>query len=149
MQNYELLKKLGKLNKPILLKRGMACSIDELLCAAEYILLQGNPNVILCERGIKTFETATRNTLDLSAVPIIKKLSHLPVIVDPSHATGRKDIVKEMSLAAIAAGADGLLIEVNDHASDALSDGNQAIDSKTLKEIIETSKKIREIIEWM
>lgn len=147
MQNYELLKKLGKLKKPILLKRGMACTIDELLCAAEYILLQGNPNVILCERGIKTFETQTRNTLDLSAVPILKKLTHLPIIVDPSHATGRADIVKEMSLAAIACGADGLLIEVNDNSKDALSDGNQAIDSKTLKEIINKANKIKEIIE--
>ena len=146
MQNYELLKALGKVNKPILLKRGMANTIKEWLFAAEYILANGNNNVILCERGIRTFETETRNTLDLSAVSIIKKISHLPIIVDPSHATGRSDLVYDMSLAAIASGADGLIIEVNDNPSTALSDGMQAISSTTLKDIIIKANKIKEII---
>lgn len=127
MQNFELLKQLGKINKPILLKRGLANTIEEWIMSAEYIMAGGNDKVILCERGIRTYETATRNTLDLSAVPIIKKLSHLPVIVDPSHATGKSWLVEQMSLAAVAAGADGLMIEVHNDPKHALSDGAQSL----------------------
>lgn len=127
MQNFALLRELGHINKPVLLKRGIAATIEEWLQAAEYILLGGNQNVILCERGIRTFETYTRNTLDLSAVPAVKELSHLPVVVDPSHATGRWNLVIPMALAAIAAGADGLLVEVHPDPSKALSDGPQAL----------------------
>ena len=127
MQNFLMLKELGKSKKPILLKRGFSNTIQELLMSAEYILSGGNPNVILCERGIRTIETATRNTLDLSAVPVIKEYSHLPVIVDPSHATGYAKYVKTMSLAAVASGADGLMIEVHDNPQTALCDGQQSI----------------------
>lgn len=127
MQNYPLLKEVGMLRKPILLKRGMMASIEEFLLAAEYILNQGNEQVILCERGIRTFETSTRNTLDLSAVPMLKHLSHLPVIVDPSHGTGHRWMVPAMSKAAIAAGADGLIIEVHYKPEEALCDGNQSL----------------------
>lgn len=127
MQNFELLKELGKLQKPILLKRGLSSTLEELLMSAEYILAGGNENVILCERGIRTFETATRNTLDLSAVPVLKKLTHLPIIVDPSHATGKSALVAPMSLAAVAAGADGLIIEVHDNPAKALCDGPQSL----------------------
>ena len=127
MQNFELLKELGKTNKPILLKRGLAATIEEWLMSAEYIMANGNPNVILCERGIRTYETATRNTLDLSAIPVIKKLSHLPIIVDPSHATGKSSLVQQMALAAVAAGADGLMIEVHNDPKHALSDGAQSL----------------------
>ena len=127
MQNFRLLKELGQSRKPVVLKRGMAARIDDLLLAAEYILAEGNPNVILCERGIQTFETATRNTLDLSAVPAIKARSHLPVLVDPSHGTGVREYVGPMSKAAIACGADGLLIEVHRDPSVALSDGKQSL----------------------
>ncbi len=127
MQNFSLLAELGKAKKPVLLKRGMMSTLEELLLSAEYVLSSGNPNVILCERGIRTFERATRNTLDLSAVPLLKKLSHLPVIVDPSHSTGIKDLVGPMSLAAVAAGADGLLIDVHHLPAEALCDGAQAL----------------------
>lgn len=127
MQNFELLKELGRIRKPILLKRGLSSTIEEWIMSAEYIMAGGNDQVILCERGIRTYETATRNTLDLSAVPIIKKLSHLPVIVDPSHATGKSWLVEQMSLAAVAAGADGLMIEVHNDPSHALSDGAQSL----------------------
>ncbi len=127
MQNFELLKQLGKIDKPILLKRGLANTIEEWIMSAEYIMAGGNDKVILCERGIRTYETATRNTLDLSAVPIVKKLSHLPVIVDPSHATGKSWLVEQMSLAAVAAGADGLMIEVHNDPKHALSDGAQSL----------------------
>ena len=127
MQNFELLKELGKLNKPILLKRGLANTIKELLMSAEYIMSSGNENVILCERGIRTYETATRNTLDLSAVPVLHELSHLPVVVDPSHATGVARYVKPMAMAAVASGADGLIIEVHNDPSHALSDGAQSL----------------------
>jgi 3-deoxy-7-phosphoheptulonate synthase len=126
-QNYDLLKELGKTRRPVLLKRGPSTSIEEWLLSAEYILAGGNGQVILCERGIRTFETATRNTLDLSAVPVVKKRSHLPIIVDPSHGTGRRDKVMPMARAAIAAGADGLLIEVHDNPEKALSDGAQSL----------------------
>ena len=127
MQNFLMLKELGKIRKPILLKRGFSNTIQELLMSAEYILSSGNPHVILCERGIRTIETATRNTLDLSAIPVIKECSHLPVVVDPSHATGYAKYVKPMSLAAVAAGADGLMIEVHNNPSVALCDGQQSI----------------------
>jgi 3-deoxy-7-phosphoheptulonate synthase len=127
MQNYTLLRELGQSRAPVLLKRGLSATIEEWLMAAEYVLAGGNPHVILCERGIRTFETATRNTLDLSAVPVVKELSHLPVVVDPSHATGRRDKVAAMARAAIAAGADGLLIEVHCDPERALSDGAQSL----------------------
>ena len=127
VQNFELLKELGKIDKPILLKRGLSSTIEEWLMSAEYIMAGGNNKVILCERGIRTYETATRNTLDLSAVPVIKKKSHLPVIVDPSHATGKSSLVEQMSLAAVAAGADGLMIEVHNDPKHALSDGAQSL----------------------
>ncbi len=127
MQNFELLKHLGQVNKPILLKRGLANTLQELLMSAEYIMASGNERVILCERGIRTFETYTRNTLDLSAVPVLKRLSHLPVIVDPSHATGDAGLVRPMALAATAAGADGLIIEVHNDPAHALCDGSQSL----------------------
>lgn len=127
MQNFELLKEVGKLKTPILLKRGMANTLDELLMSAEYIMAGGNENVILCERGIRTFEPSTRNTLDLSAIPMLKKKTHLPVIVDPSHACGIRWMVEPMALAAIAAGADGLMIEVHNDPEKALCDGPQSL----------------------
>ena len=127
MQNFELLKEVGKLDKPVLLKRGLANTIEETLMSAEYIMASGNEKVILCERGIRTFETYTRNTLDISAVPIFKKLSHLPVVVDPSHASGISWLIEPLSLAALAAGADGLIIEVHNDPPHALSDGAQSI----------------------
>jgi 3-deoxy-7-phosphoheptulonate synthase len=126
-QNFSLLRRLGRTNKPVLLKRGMSTKLEEFLMAAEYILAEGNPNVVLCERGIRTFETATRNTLDLTAVPLLKEWTHLPVIVDPSHGTGMWSLVTPMALAAVAAGADGLLIEVHPHPETALSDGPQQL----------------------
>ncbi|MBQ9415044.1 MAG: 3-deoxy-7-phosphoheptulonate synthase [Clostridia bacterium] len=127
MQNFELLKELGKVDKPILLKRGLSSTIEELLMSAEYIMASGNEKVILCERGIRTFETMTRNTLDISAIPLLKKLSHLPVVVDPSHAGGKAELVPALSLAALAAGADGLIIEVHNDPPHALSDGAQSL----------------------
>jgi len=146
MQNYELLKELGKINKPILLKRGLSSTIEELLMSAEYILLGGNENVILCERGIRTFENYTRNTLDLSAVPAIKKLSHLPVIVDPSHATGMWWMVEPMSMAALAAGADGLMIEVHNDPENALCDGNQSIKPEKFQQLMGKLKLIAQAV---
>lgn len=127
MQNFNLLKEVGKTDKPVLLKRGMSNTIKEFLLAAEYIMKEGNHQVILCERGIRTFETETRNSLDINAVPVLKELSHLPVIVDPSHATGKRSLVPPVSRAAIAAGADGLLIEMHPHPEEALCDGDQSI----------------------
>ena len=127
MQNFELLKAVGKANKPVMLKRGMAAKIDDLLMAAEYILAGGNEDVILCERGIRTFETATRNTLDLAAIPLLKEKTHLPVIVDPSHGTGKRSLVTPMALAAAAAGADGVMVEVHHDPASALSDGPQSL----------------------
>lgn len=143
MQNYELLKELGKIKKPILLKRGLANTVEELLMSAEYILAGGNNEVILCERGIRTFENATRNTLDLSAVPLLKEITHLPVIVDPSHATGRRDLVLPMSLAAVAAGADGLMIEVHNNPEQALSDGQQSITPCDFDRLAKAVRQIR------
>ena len=142
MQNFELLKQLGKLNKPILLKRGLANTIEEWLMSAEYIMAGGNENVILCERGIRTFETKTRNTLDLSAVPMIKKLSHLPVIIDPSHATGLPWMVEPMTLAAIAAGADGVMIEVHNDPPKALCDGAQSLRPDQFAKLMQKVKKL-------
>jgi 3-deoxy-7-phosphoheptulonate synthase len=127
MQNYNLLKEVGKVSKPVLLKRGISATLEELLLSAEYIMTGGNYDIILCERGIRTFESYTRNTLDISAIPVIKKLSHLPIIVDPSHGTGRRDKVPPMARAALAAGADGLLIEVHDDPEKALTDGAQSL----------------------
>ncbi len=127
MQNFRLLRALGQSGKPVILKRGMAAKVDDLLMAAEYVLAEGNPNVILCERGIQTFETATRNTLDLNAIPVIKQRSHLPILVDPSHGTGARDLVTPMARAGAAAGADGLLVEVHRNPEEALSDGKQSL----------------------
>ena len=140
MQNFDLLKEVGKTKTPILLKRGMSSTIEEWLMSAEYIMAGGNENVILCERGIRTFETATRNTLDLSAVPVIKEKSHLPIIIDPSHATGKRDLVEPLAKAAIAVGADGLMIEVHNNPAKALCDGKQSIKPETFDEIM---KKIQ------
>jgi 3-deoxy-7-phosphoheptulonate synthase len=144
MQNFLMLKELGKINKPILLKRGFSNTIQELLMSAEYILSGGNTNVILCERGIRTIETATRNTLDLSAIPVIKECSHLPVIVDPSHATGHAKYVKPMSLAAIAAGADGLMIEVHNNPQAALCDGPQSITPEAFAQLAKSVEIVRD-----
>ena len=127
MQNFELLKKVGKTGKPVLLKRGMSATLEEFLLAAEYVMAEGNPNVVLCERGVRTFADHTRNTLDLSVIPAVERLSHLPIVVDPSHGTGRRDKVTPMSCAAVAAGADGLIIEVHNKPEEALSDGPQAL----------------------
>ncbi len=146
MQNFELLKKLGQTKKPILLKRGMANTIEEWLMAAEYIVAAGNPNVILCERGIRTFEKYTRNTLDLSAVPVIKERSHLPIVVDPSHGTGDWKLVESMSLAAIAAGADGLIIEVHHTPESAMSDGAQSLKPEKFARLVEKGRAIAKVI---
>ncbi len=140
MQNFEMLKELGKCQKPVLLKRGISSTIHEWLMSAEYILSGGNANVILCERGIRTYETFTRNTLDISAVSIIKEISHLPVVVDPSHAAGVKWLVEPLSKAAIAAGADGVMVEVHDCPAEALSDGNQALDLDEFGRFIDNIK---------
>ena len=147
MQNFELLKELGKLNKPILLKRGLANTIKELLMSAEYIMSSGNENVILCERGIRTYETATRNTLDLSAVPVLHELSHLPVVVDPSHATGVARYVKPMAMAAVASGAYGLIIEVHNDPSHALSDGAQSLRPEQFADVSRAISLIRKATE--
>ena len=136
MQNFNLLRELGKVRKPVLLKRGIAATIEELLLSAEYLLAGGNYDVIVCERGIRTFETYTRNTLDISAIPIVKKLSHLPILADPSHGTGRRDKVAPMGRAAIAAGADGLLIEVHNCPDKALSDGAQSLYPEQFAELM-------------
>ncbi len=141
MQNFELLKALGKVNKPILLKRGLSSTIDELIMSAEYIMAGGNEQIIFCERGIRTFETATRNTLDLSAIPILKQRTHLPVVVDPSHAAGIRWMVEPLSMAAIAVGADGLLIEVHNDPANALCDGAQSQTMEGFDEIMEKIKK--------
>ena len=142
MQNFELLKEVGQLREPVLLKRGLSATITEFLLAAEYILSQGNFNVILCERGIRTFETLTRFTLDVSAVPIIKKLSHLPIVVDPSHGTGSWDYVEPMAKAAVAAGADGLLIEVHPNPEVAFSDGPQSLLPKRFAALVKEVRKV-------
>jgi len=146
MQNFDLLKELGKTNKPILLKRGLANTLQELLMSAEYIMSEGNEQVILCERGIRTFETYTRNTLDLSSIPVLHSLSHLPVIIDPSHATGKANLVPPMALAAAAAGADGLIIEVHNNPSCALCDGAQSLTPEQFDKLSKQVSKIREVI---
>lgn len=142
MQNFKLLKEVGYRRKPVLLKRGMSSTVKELLLAAEYIMSEGNYDVILCERGIRTFEDATRNTLDLSAVPLIKRLSHLPVVVDPSHGTGKWDLVSPMALAAVAAGADGIMVEVHPRPEEALSDGPQALLPSTFAKLMDDLSRV-------
>ena len=146
MQNFEMLKELGKTNKPILLKRGLANTLKELLMSAEYIMSEGNHNVMLCERGIRTFETYTRNTLDLSAVPMLRELTHLPIVVDPSHATGISRLVKPMAMAAAAAGADAIMIEVHNCPSCALCDGAQSLTPEQFDEVAKKVRQIREVI---
>lgn len=147
MQNYSLLEKLGNIKKAVLLKRGMAATVEDLLMSAEYVMYNGNHNIILCERGIKTFETITRNTLDLNSVPVIKKHSHLPIIVDPSHGIGIWDKVPAMSMAGVAAGADGLIIEVHHKPDLALSDGYQSLTPKTFKGLLEKLKQLAPIVD--
>ena len=142
MQNFELLKELGKTRKAILLKRGLANTLKELLMSAEYIMAGGNENVILCERGVRTFETYTRNTLDLSAVPMLHELTHLPVIVDPSHATGMSRLVKPMALAAAACGADGLMIEVHNNPKAALCDGPQSLTPEQFDDVMRATRRV-------
>jgi 3-deoxy-7-phosphoheptulonate synthase len=146
MQNFRLLTEVGSCEKPVLLKRGLSATIKEFLLSAEYIVARGNHRVILCERGIRTFETMTRNTLDLSAVPVIKGLSHLPIIVDPSHATGRWDLVASMARAGVAAGADGIMIEVHSNPEEALCDGEESIKPAKFKALMEEMKKIAAVI---
>ena len=146
MQNFSLLKAVGKIDKPILLKRGLSNTIEEWIMSAEYIMAGGNENVILCERGIRTFEKYTRNTLDLSVIPIIKEKTHLPIIIDPSHATGNWKWVESMSLAAIAAGADGLIIEVHDTPDKAWSDGAQSLKPEKFKSIIEKGRVVADVV---
>lgn len=146
MQNFDLLKELGKTKKPILLKRGLANTLQELLMSAEYIMSEGNDQVILCERGIRTFETATRNTLDLSAVPVLHNLTHLPVVVDPSHATGKAHLVEPMACAATAAGADGIMIEVHNNPSCALCDGAQSLTPPQFDDLARKVRKLREVM---
>ena len=146
MQNFDLLKELGKTQKPILLKRGLANTLQELLMSAEYIMSEGNENVILCERGIRTFETYTRNTLDLSAISVLHELTHLPVVVDPSHATGKASLVPPMAAAAAAAGADGIMVEVHNNPTRALCDGAQSLTPAQFDELAQRIAKIREAI---
>ncbi|MFH1539856.1 MAG: 3-deoxy-7-phosphoheptulonate synthase [bacterium] len=142
MQNFKLLKRVGRARRPVFLKRGLSATVEELLMAAEYIIAEGNVEIILCERGIRTFETATRNTLDLAAVPLLKGLSHFPVVVDPSHATGKRDLVAPMCRAAIAAGADGLMVEVHPKPAEAVSDGAQSLDFELFIKMMKDLKKI-------
>lgn len=146
MQNFRLLKEVGAYHKPVVLKRGISATIKEWLMSAEYIMAGGNHSVILCERGIRTYETATRNTLDLSAVPVLKQLTHLPVIVDPSHAVGKWDLVAPMAKAAVAAGADGLIIEVHPNPEEALSDGEQSLKPKMFKQLMDELKPIAQAV---
>lgn len=146
MQNFYLLKEVGKTNKPILLKRGLSATIEEWLMATEYVLDSGNNQVILCERGIRTFETYTRNTLDLSAVPLVKQLSHLPIIVDPSHGTGKRELIRPMSLAAVACGADGLIIEVHTNPAEAWSDGPQSLTPDDFSLLMEQVRQVTRAI---
>ncbi len=146
MQNYMLLQEVGRTNKPVLLKRGMSARVEEWILSAEYILDMGNFNVILCERGIRTFETYTRNTLDLNAIPLVKQLSHLPVIADPSHGTGRRSLVIPMARAAIAAGADGLLVEVHPNPEKAISDGPQSLIPEEFGQLVEEVKRVAEAL---
>lgn len=146
MQNFDLLQELGKTKKPILLKRGLANTLQELLMSAEYIMSEGNENIILCERGIRTYETYTRNTLDLSAIPVLHELSHLPVVVDPSHATGRSALVPSMAAAAAAAGADGIMVEVHNDPAHALCDGAQSLNLEQFRQVNRTVNTVREAL---
>jgi 3-deoxy-7-phosphoheptulonate synthase len=146
VQNFPLLKKVGQSKKPVLLKRGMMTTIEELLMSAEYILSSGNNQVILCERGIRTFETATRNTLDISAVPVLKELTHLPVIVDPSHAAGNWKYVIPLSKAAVAVGADGLIVEVHPEPEKAVSDGSQSLKPEKFYQLMEEIKNLESVM---
>ena len=146
MQNFDLLQELGKTDKPILLKRGLASTLQELLLSAEYIMREGNDNIILCERGIRTYETYTRNTLDLSAIPALRELTNLPVIVDPSHATGKASLVPSMALAATAAGADGIMVEVHNNPSCALCDGDQSLTPAQFSDLMKSIDKVRTAI---
>ena len=146
MQNFDLLQELGKTHKPILLKRGLANTLQELLMSAEYIMSEGNENIILCERGIRTYETYTRNTLDLSAVPVLHELTHLPVVVDPSHATGRASLVPSMAVAAAAAGADGIMVEVHNNPACALCDGAQSLNLEQFAQLQQAVERVREAI---
>lgn len=146
MQNFELLRELGKIRKPVLLKRGMSATIEEFLAAAEYILAEGNSSVILCERGIRTFETATRNTLDLAVVPLIKEVSHLPIVVDPSHATGRRSLVAPMVKASLVAGADGVMVEVHPDPEKALSDGPQSLTPAGFERLMQDVGRLLEFL---
>jgi len=147
MQNFTLLRELGKQRRPVLLKRGISATIEELLLSAEYIMSGGNYDVILCERGIRTFETYTRNTMDISAIPVVKKLSHLPIVADPSHGTGRRDKVVPMARAAVAAGADGLLVEVHPDPDRALSDGAQSLRPEQFQEMMRQLRLIAAAVE--
>ena len=147
MQNFSLLKEVGKAKRPVLLKRGMYSTLDEFLNCAEYILSEGNPSVILCERGIRSFEHYTRNTLDLSAVPALQELTHLPVIVDPSHSTGKLSLIEPMSLASVAAGADGLIIEVHVHPDEAMCDGDQSLKPKRFVDLVRRVRALRKFME--
>lgn len=149
MQNFDLLKELGKTNKPVLLKRGMSATIQEWLMSAEYIMSEGNEHVILCERGIRTFETMTRNTQDLSAIAAIKKLSHLPIVIDPSHAAGKRDMIESLSLAAVAAGADGLIIETHPHPEEAVSDGEQSLYPEQFANLTEKVWKLHQFMKTL
>jgi 3-deoxy-7-phosphoheptulonate synthase len=146
MQNFRLLKELGMHQRPVILKRGMSSTIHELLMSAEYVMSEGNYNVILCERGIRTFEDATRNTLDLSAVPVLKQLTHLPVLVDPSHGTGKWELVTPMALAATAAGADGIMVEVHPRPEEALSDGPLALLPSRFRQMMADLTKVAEAV---
>jgi 3-deoxy-7-phosphoheptulonate synthase len=146
MQNYMLLDEVGRARRPVLLKRGMSATFEEWLLAAEYVLSQGNRDVILCERGIRTFEKATRNTLDVSAVPLVERLSHLPIISDPSQGTGRRDLVPPLSLASIAAGADGLIIEVHPNPDEALKDGAQSLTIEQFRELMPRAQAVGQAI---
>ncbi len=147
MQNYPLLNTVGKSGRPVLLKRGMMSTIEELLMAAEYILAQGNTRVMLCERGIRTFEKATRNTTDINAIPVLKRQTHLPVILDPSHGTGKVDYVAAVAKAGIAAGADGLIIEVHSHPEKALSDGGQSLRPEAFAKLVKDLRRIAEAVD--
>ena len=146
MQNFDLLKEVGKLEHPVLLKRGMSATIEEFLSAAEYILAEGNPRIILCERGIRTFEKATRNTLDLSVVPLIRELSHLPIVVDPSHATGRRSLVAPMAKAAIVVGAHGIMVEVHPDPDKALCDGAQSLTGEGFGQLVAELYKLQGVL---
>ncbi len=147
MQNYSLLKTVGKINKPILLKRGMAATIQDLLLSAEYVLAEGNQNVILCERGLRSFDTTSRNLFDLTAIPVVHQLSHLPIVADPSHGTGRRDKVTPMGRAAVAAGADGIIVEVHPHPDRALSDGAQTLNAEQFIEMMRQLRRVAEAVD--